>query len=140
MTKDVTNILADVAAELEARGTRLRPPADNATLSLLESLIGGALSETARALYSTFNGFAEESIDDETMIRLWSIDTIMRNIEAERKTGTGQGIGDYFLSLDIFRCDLREDRDKVYLESGEINVAASLLEFCKKLGRKSFDF
>ena len=140
MTKDVVKILADVAAELEARGTELGPPADSATLLLLETLLGGELSATAWTLYSAFDGVAEEGIDDETMLRLWSIDAIIRNMDVDREIGTGQRIGDYFLNLDIIRCDLRQDKSQVYFESDGVNVAANLLEFCKKLSWKSFDF
>ena len=140
VTEHERNILTDIAHELASRGTEVAPPADSIMLSSLESSIGGELSATARALYSTFDGFIENGIDDDTMVRLWSIDEIIQNMRTESGSNLGQPIGDYFLHLDIFFCDLRADHSPVFWGSDGTEVAASLFEFCKKLAEKSCDF
>lgn len=131
--------LADVAARLESRGTKLRPAANDQTLASLEAAIGGSLSEPARALYSTFDGFDADIPDNATMVCLWSAETVSRKSMLAGITGKGQVIGDYFLDADLFRCDLRSEDSKVWWDERGLIAASSLIEFCRQVAEGTFE-
>jgi hypothetical protein len=132
--------LARIAAKLESRGTRLRPPADDQTITRLEVAIGGPLSRYSRALYSTFDGFDQAAPDEKTMVCLWSAETICGRANTGINSSKGQLIGDYFLDADLFRCDLRSDVSKVWWDERGTIAAVSLLELCRQIGDGTFEF
>jgi cell wall assembly regulator SMI1 len=131
--------LVDIAANLEARGTRLRPPADDQSLTRLEAAIGGPLTDEARALFSVFDGFEAEMADEETMVCLWSADAIRQKVEAEGAIAKGQVIGDYSLSADLFRCDLRTGAAKVWWDDRGTIAASSLFDFYRQVAEGTFE-
>ena len=124
-----------IAAELTGRETVLRPPADKESLAQLEAVIGGPLGEQARALFSVFDGFDGRMPDDKTMVCLWSADAIHRAAAQHSRSAKGQLIGDHFLAAEHFRCDLRRDQSEVWWDERGTVAAASLLEFCRQVGR-----
>lgn len=124
--------MAKVAAMLEARGTRLRPPADLKALAHLEDTIGGRLSDQASALFQTFDGFIDEIPDDKTMVCIWSVERIIC-VTRESRIATGHAIGDHFLAADFFCCDLRNSASRVWRQECGSIVAGSLLEFCQQI-------
>lgn len=131
-------VVAKIAAKLEARGTRLRPPADHKSLGRLESAIGAPLCAQARALFSAFDGFEEQMADDATMICLWSTQLIYQNVLETAAVERGQVIADYFLSAESLRCDLTDAASQVWWhERGKV-ASDSLFEFCRKVAEGTF--
>lgn len=133
MNSKITNEFLEIASTLMSRGTQLRPAATESEIERLSRKIGAEISDEARALYSTFNGFELLIPDDQSMVCLWSIDNIIEAIGDERSFDNRQVIGDYFLSSSEFRCDLTQSPSAVLLDEGGYVVANSLLEFCRKI-------
>jgi hypothetical protein len=96
------------------------------------------LSEEARTLFSVFDGFDEQMADQATMVCLWSADAIAETAEAEEASSRGQVIGDYFLSADLFRCDLRSNASMVWWEDRGDVAANSLTEFYQHIADGTF--
>ena len=130
--------LLALAAKFEGRDTRVRPPANERSLLRLESAINGALSKEARAIFSVFDGFEDQMADEATMVCLWSADVIAETAETEGTTSRGQLIGDYFLSADLFRCDLRSNVSPVWWEDRGDIAADSLVEFYQRVAEGLF--
>jgi hypothetical protein len=133
MSQLVPSEILGLVAKFEERGTRVRPPADEQSLLRLEHAIKGSLSEEARILFSVFDGFDEQMADEATMVCLWSADAISKTAELEGDAPRGQVIGDYFLSADLFRCDLRSNASMVWWEDRGDIAAKSLTEFYQRI-------
>lgn len=131
--------LAAIAAKLTERGTRLRPPADEQILAQLEDTLEGRLSEPARTLFATFDGFADEMADQKTMVCLWSADAVRERVRQSESIGTKPAIGDHFLGADLLCCDLRSDASKVWWNDRGTIAAESLLEFLWEVGEGTFE-
>lgn len=122
-----------LAAKLEEKGTKLRPAASEETLMRLQVALGGALSLQARALFSTFDGFDDQSPGSDTMIYLWPVEEIIGKLAIP--IGRIQAIADYFLDAEFLSCDLRSDDACVWWESRNAIASKDLLEFCRLISR-----
>jgi hypothetical protein len=121
----------ELGRKFESRGTSVRPPADDRALHRLENAIQGPLAHEARAILSIFDGFDEQTPDEATMVCLWSAEMIAQHAEAEEIDPRGPVIGDYFLSADLFRCDLRRSDSAVWWHDRAKVAAPTLYDFYK---------
>lgn len=119
----------------------MNPPASLYSLAKLESMIGLKLSQSSKELYSCFDGF-EEDIYDCSDMNIWSVDRIIRYIDATTdRSWVDQGvpIADFFIGSELLICRLWLEGDAVCWGDRHFALANSLRQFVLDLSDGKYE-
>lgn len=119
---------AVIRQSLRSRGCNLNNGADEADVEKLTRFIGCRVDPAICELYSSFNGFRKNDVDQRSLMRGWSIAEIL-NINKNNYRGTLCKFADRFMGAEIYVADFANAESIVFdLDSRDV-VAKSLGEF-----------
>lgn len=126
-------------ANFSGRSVDLREPAQEKDILDFESAMGFRLNQSAREIYTLFNGF--RFYDRQSQIWLWGLDEIAQKNSGEThlRQGCCLAIGDILIESDFLVTDLSQEAP-ITLLFEKREVQPNIFDLVLQLSHGNFDF